>query len=194
MDLASNTEDMRWLFSFDSDDTSCNNRKFLLSLSKIVQMNAKFCFEQSKNKVHAINRDMDKCAVWDILLNISDDQFPVVQGYDQVIRDAMPEDLDWSLWFHDGHQKQINTQEILGRNYYQRDWFIYDPRLESFCCDNLSTLVAQQRKRLLKFDQCIIEHRHPRWDNSVKSDALYERNQHLYDKDCQTFSRIKSQL
>jgi len=194
LDMAQNTKDMVWLFSFDADDD-----KYMLSRidNKLAHMIDKkqlhVVFGTSTDKINAINRDVNELqAKWDILLNISDDQLPIVKNYDEHIRQIFNAyGLDKSLWYSDGHQDKINTMEVVGFDYYQRDKFIYDPRFKSFFCDNLATEVANKRGCLIKNKQCIIEHIHPGWvAGKMKYDELYKRNDTYWNEDKETYARI----
>lgn len=195
--LALNPKDMVWLITLDHDDERCNTLSFIDSLNHIID-SPHISFGHSNNKIHAINRDINQLHIphWDILLCISDDQLPIVHGWDRIIREAMPNHLDASLWFNDGSQTRINTQEIVGYNYYQRDKHIYNPLFKSFYCDNYSTLLAEKRGCLLKFNQCIIEHKHPacRKKDSLPQDKLYDKNQLYWAEDEATFNQIKNGL
>lgn len=186
---ANNTEDMVWLFTADADDNLFTD-ELKNCLSILTKNNLRIIFNYSNSKIHAINRDVDFVKEWDILLNISDDQIPILQGYDDIIRLAMPDDLDASLWFHDGVQKRINTQEIIGYNYYNRDNFIYDPRFKSFFCDNLSTLVAIKRGKMIRSNKCLIEHQHPGWNAKYKTDNLYKRNDLFWKHDEDLYNQV----
>lgn len=229
IELANNTEDMRWLFSFDSNDKTINNEEFIEMLfnlfrtdpnmrypidtfsyqgddnysihlkyqnfeKKIYRQHIEVRFGTSNNKIDAINRDIEgieRFIDYHLILNISDDQRPVVQGYDDIIRAAMPDHLDASLWFNDGStQDVINTQEILGRKYYERFNYIYYPGYKSFFCDNLSTLIAQHLGKCIKSDQCIIKHLHPQWEPNgpIKQDDLYRKNNLHWNHDQQLFN------
>jgi hypothetical protein len=190
--LANDLKAMTWLISLDTDDNKCNSLGFIDSIRTIID-SPTIVFGGSQNKIHAINRDVNCVKDWDILLCISDDQTPIQRGYDDIIREAMPNDLDHSLWFNDSWQSRINTMEILGRNYYNRDGHIYDNRFKSFYCDNLSTLKAQKRGKLIKSDQCIIKHFHPAAMPELKYDELYDRNQKFWDEDKAMFNKIVSE-
>lgn len=196
IDMAANTHDMVWLFSFDDDDKTLTI-DFHNKLIDMIQpmgrgVDSLAVTASSTGKVDAINRDVNnfKCD-WDILLNISDDQRPIVKGYDDIIRRSMPDDLDASLWFPDG-QPRINTQEIQGRNYYNRFKYIYHPAFKSLFCDNLSTVVARYLGKLIKSNQQIIKHFHPAWggNESFKRDALYDRNDKFWKEDEATYKRL----
>lgn len=194
--LAANPADMVWLFSLDEDDITADyelNQK-IHSIIAPTKISIFIYHKKSKGKIYAINRDIDKFNLhWDILLNISDDQLPIVKGYDDVIREAMPENLDASLWFSDGHQDRINTQEIIGRVYFERHGFIYNPEYKSFFCDNEATERALTLRKCLKSSQCIIRHFHPQWDSSgtIKRDALYQKNDGYWKHDEAVYKRRK---
>lgn len=191
IDLAANTIDMVWLFSFDEGDI-CSSLDFTRQLSDIKQgLNFVFVSGHSDGKIHAINRDIEKVSNWDILLNISDDQIPECKNYDDIIRRSMPDDLDSSLWFFDGAQNRINTQEIVGIAYYKRFGYIYNPLYKSFYCDNESTEVATRLGKLIKIEKCIIRHNHPAINKSIQEDALYKKNNSYWNQDQQTFNKRK---
>lgn len=102
IEMAANTTDMVWLFSFDLDCV-CSHDDFQDRLKGLLVNTggvAWFCNGTSTGKINAINRDVEMIKDnWDILLNISDDQRPIVKGYDNIIRNAMPDHLDASLGF-----------------------------------------------------------------------------------------------
>lgn len=191
IELAADIDKMVWLFSCDRDDyyTIEMCRSFDLKNKLICGDNL------SSDKINAINRDVNYIDKWDILLNISDDQIPIVKGYDEIIRKTMPNDLDASLWFSDGWQPRINTQEIVGRKYYERFNYIYNPLYKSFFCDNESTEVAVKLGKSIKSNHCIIKHFHPGWDKSshIKRDALYNKNDKYWKHDEDMFNFRKEQ-
>ena len=143
IDFAENTKDMVWLLSFDGDDASCTAEWFKVAIQETLKDCRGYAeFGISTGKINAVNRDVNEFTeTWDILLNISDDQRPIVKGYDNIIRNAMPDDLDASIWYSDG-QPRVCTQEILGYNYYKRFSYIYHPAYKSLFCDNESLPVV----------------------------------------------------
>ena len=176
LSLANNTSDMRWVYSLDEDDNRLS--EYAWTSGNNTHANP------PSNKITAINSNIPKSG-WDILLNISDDQIPIRQGYDDMIRKAMPDSLDASLWFNDGWQNRINTQEIVGRKYYERFGYVYHPEYKSFFCDNEATLVAQRIGKQIKNNKCIIRHDHPLWNNNshVPLDDLYKSNNQYWKHD-----------
>lgn len=187
---------MKWMFTFDFDDDKYIHLDFQHQLRSIINGHTTIYFGKSNNKIHAINRDVENEKEWDILLNISDDQIPIIKGYDEIIRTTMPNSLDASLWFNDGHQSRINTQEILGRTYYDSQGYIYDKRFKSFFCDNLSTLKAKKEGKLIQSNKCIIKHFHPGWQQNshVKRDELYIHNDRYWNEDKAMFEVAEREL
>lgn len=206
-EMANNPAAMFWLITLDNDDVACKGDRFndlVMAALPYPKTEAKviLAYGQSTSKINAINRDVQwLCKTahenatfgkdWDILLNISDDQRPIVKGYDDIIRNAMPDDLDASLWFSDG-QPRINTQEIIGRAYYERFGYIYHPAFKSLWCDNLSTDVALFLGKCKRFNQQIVKHYHPAWGGAeaFKMDPLYERNNTFWNEDEATYRRL----
>ena len=189
--FAENTELMSWVFTFDEDDYQVNEKHYFEVWSSVglpVSVN----LHERTNKITAINSDVPETD-WDILLNISDDQLPIERGYDNRIREAMPDHLNASLWFFDGWQRRINTQEIVGYNFYKRFGNIYPPYYKSFFCDNETTDRAG--KDLIRINKCIIKHFHPGWDASLRgvTDDLYKANDKYWDEDKQTYFKRKAQ-
>jgi len=190
-DQANNVKDMLWVFSVDVDDETFQNEDFDVFLQNL-KIDYIIYIANSHGKIDAINRDVASIINdWDILLNISDDQLPVMRGYDDVIRDTMPNNLDFSLWFNDGHQNDIITQEILGRKYYEDQGYIYFPEYKSFFCDNESTIVAQKKNKLIKSPLCIIKHFHPHWgyNDHIQQDQLYITNDAYWEHDKNLFNQ-----
>lgn len=188
---ANHKENMYWLFSFDNNDPTYRGNEFVNFLHEQGIKNWMIYIEPSEGKIDAINRDVNKLdpTSWDILVNISDDQFPVMQGYDDIIRESMPDDLDASLWFYDSYQMRINTQEILGRNYYLRQGYIYHPSYKSLFCDNEATFVAERQGKLIKDNRCIIRHIHPCNSREAQNDCLYKKNESYWNLDKANYER-----
>ena len=171
----------RFLFTLDDDDNTkidediCGSMKFSAPPGL------------STSKIHAINRDMDQSGDWDILLLASDDMIPCMKGYDQIIRDKMAEhypDTDGVLWFNDGYaEDRLNTLVCMGRKYYERFGFIYQPLYKSFFCDNefmdQATLLGKQTY----FPLTIIRHQHPANTKDAADDDLYRKNNEYWKED-----------
>lgn len=160
----SDLDNTTFLISLDKDDTQMNNTEVDNKLKGYK--NLKYFYGISKNKVEAVNRDINKVNDWDIVLLASDDMIPQVEGYDEVIRNEMSKtysDTDGVLWFNDGNRKDLNTLCILGKKYYKRFNYIYNPEYKSTWCDNEFTEVGNILKKQKFIDQIIIKHEHPDW-------------------------------
>jgi hypothetical protein len=148
IDLLDDVNNTYFLITLDKDDKEMYNQDTIDKLKKIK--NLSYFFGKSENKVSAINRDLKSNDNWDILLLASDDMIPQIKGYDSVIRDNMTThfpDTDGVLWFNDGNRKDLNTLSILGKKYYQRFNYIYNPEYKSTWCDNEFTQVANILKK-----------------------------------------------
>ena len=188
--LLADPDNTRFLFSCDTDDlTMCNDgmREYIAQLP----VGNRLVYGSSRNKVDAINRDLEGYDYpWDILLLASDDMLPRVYGYDKLIREQFEVNgPDRFLWINDGRQDRICTIACMDRTYYDRDRFIYDPRFVSLWCDNLQTDLAKERGRMLKAPNWITNES-PDWGGSITKDDLYKRNNRFYRIDERTYQRI----
>jgi hypothetical protein len=195
--LAADSAAMQWVFSLDKDDPKINGYDAVRQFAHENKLSCEFYYGVSQNKIDAINRDVRSIVQpWDILLNISDDQLPVMEGYDNIIRGFMPNSLDMSLWFNDGHQDRINTQEIVGRAYYESFGYIYHPSYKSFFCDNEQTEIAVRTKRcVFRPELTIVKHFHPSWMQAggLPNDALYKRNEKFWAEDEANYNARKAE-
>jgi hypothetical protein len=142
--------------------------------------NIKVVIGNSLSKIDAVNRDLNGFEKeWDILLLASDDMIPQVKGYDKIIKDNMLfnyPDTDGILWFNDGFQgNRLNTLCILGKKYYKRFNYIYNPEYRSCWSDNEFMVVGNLLKRQSYIDQVIIKHEHPDWGYG-KNDFVHQKN------------------
>ena len=125
------------LISVDKDDSS------MFPLPEL-KGNYTFVVGESKNKISAINRDINEFYYdWDILVNMSDDMVFTQYGFDKIIGNAFCSH-DEVLHFPDQHQGQnCMTMSIMGRKYYNRDKFIYHPEFENLWVDIIAQEEAQ---------------------------------------------------
>jgi hypothetical protein len=181
IERTSQPEKLQIVYSFDDDDAE----QPITELSKL-HSNSQFHFDKRSTKIAAINRNVPD-SDWDVLVNLSDDQICVANDWDDWIRSAMPKDLDASLWYFDGIQYQINTMEIVGRKYYERDGFIYHPGFKSFFCDNLKTDHAILRERIKISKFMLFKHEH----GGNMGDDLYRANHVHWHHDEQLYKSLK---
>lgn len=165
------SQDYHVLISVDKDDACM----FPLP---VLQGNHTFVVGESKNKINAINRDVNEFDYdWDILVNMSDDMVFTQAGFDNIIRGAFGANLDQVLHFPDQHQGQnCMTMSILGRDYYNRDKFIYHPEFESLWVDIVAQEEAQIRGCYKFVNQNIFLHLHPSF-NDCPPDEQYRKTE-----------------
>lgn len=140
-----------------------------------------------KSKVDAVNGG--RVREWDVLLLASDDMVPAVDGYAKRALDAIEKHfphLDGAVYFDDGYQgEKCCTLPIMGRRLYDQFGYVYHPDYKSLFCDQEQTEVLSMMGRLKYVDEKIIEHKH--WVVGATKDALYERNDALWEIDRKTF-------
>jgi hypothetical protein len=175
--------------------------------------NVDLCYAKGAgSKIASINRDLDliKDMFWDILVNLSDDQVFIKKGFDEDIRKAFkygywnplsPDEnvildlinLDQFIHFPDGNQKDLSTMSIMGRDYFNRDKFIYHPSYSSVYCDNEAQEVAQIRDCYRFVDEHIFNHLHPAW-GKAQNDAQYLKTEHpsVYNADHMNYEKRKA--
>jgi len=169
--------------SLDEDDLT------LAEYFKIISPEHEKIIGTSKNKIDAINRDMDLVDQWwDVLINVSDDQVFIQSNFDLDIVNNMDNDTDMFLHFPDGNQGDLATMSIIGRKYYLRDGYIYHPSYESVYCDNEAQDVAKLRGCYKLVNKHIFNHEHPAFGKGPM-DAQYSKtdNYFVYEKDRQTY-------
>lgn len=191
VDNLSDKKNYAILCSFDLDDTAYNNKEFTDRLNKYKKL--KYYFGVSTGKINAINRDIDKFPNFDILVNFSDDQIFTMYGFDVFIREAMQQnfkDADGFIHFFDGVQSRLATMSIVGKKYFQRTNYIYNPEYISDWADNEEQEVAKILGKYLYMGEAmkIMLHEHPLHGMGMHlMDALYEKNGKFYNADKETY-------
>jgi len=168
--MANNSNDITYHFTIDDDEVDVY---FIETLGG-----------KSNNKIHAVNRDVPE-SDWDILVVMSDDMVCITHGWDDIIRQDMNEnfpDTDGVLHYNDGNQKaNVMTMSIIGRKYYQRDGYIYNPEYQSLWCDVEATEVAHMRGKYKYMGDATIlfAHHHPAWGFCLH-DEQYRKTESPY--------------
>lgn len=188
----SKKNDVNFLITMDEDDSEMNNDDIKEILNSYE--NLTFFYGNSKTKIEAINKDVEKIEDWDIVLLASDDMIPIVKGYDDIIINNMKNhypDTDGVLWFNDGYQgNKLNTLCILGKKYYERFGYIYNPEYKSVWSDNEFMSVANILNKQKYFDDIIIKHEHPDYGFNNR-DEIHMTNIKNENSDRQTFNKRK---
>jgi hypothetical protein len=199
--LANHPEKLGVAISCDEDDTSMTRNLVQEELLRILNPVAwkRIFFSPNKSKIEACNANMNEIDwEWDIVVLVSDDMIPQLQGYDDVIRNHMLSrfpDTNGILWFNDGTQgDKLNTLCVFGRTMYQSFGYIYHPEYKSLFCDNELTNLCKGElaSKCLYVPYCIIRHEHPGTGYAQNMDALYNHNQQFWSIDMYTYIRRKT--
>jgi hypothetical protein len=187
--------------SCDSDDATMTRADVQESLRGILSHLAwhRIFYSPNKTKIEACNANMSEIEwQWDIVVLVSDDMIPQLQGWDTAIRTHMTASFpttDGILWCNDGYQgEKLNTLCIYGRAMYESFGYIYHPAYKSFYCDTELTdrcrgdLAAKCRY----VPYCIIRHEHPGTGFVQNMDALYAKNQSYWNTDLRTYIQRKT--
>lgn len=159
--LMSDKKNFSFLVTIDRDDPVMNNPEIFTRLKNY--RNLKFEVAGCTNKIQAVNYGIGD-EKWDIVVIVSDDMIPQLEGYDDIIRQRMSEkfsDTDGCLWFNDGFQADhINTLQIAGRKWYDRWGFVYHEDYVSQRSDVEYQNLAKRFNRICYFPETIIRHEH----------------------------------
>lgn len=181
--LNSASADYFILAKLDDDDTEMNDPLVKQRLLSYPMVTVKW--GASESKIHAINRDLNQSfKYWDILINMSDDMRWGTFGFDDIIRQHMPVNLDGFLHCPDDYAKdKVCTTSIIGYRYYQRDMYVYNPAYYSMWCDDEATDIAKSRGCYIQVPGVQLDHLHYTNLGKAPKDALYRRNDtYLADK------------
>ena len=189
----SNRCNVEFLITCDNDDEVMNNLKVKDRLKSYSNLTVEY--GNSKTKIQAINEGVSNYN-FDIILLASDDMIPIVQDYDYIIIENMCKsfpDFDGILWFNDGiQQNRLNTLCILGKKYYNRFNYIYNPEYKSLWCDMEFTQVGAILEKQKYFNDIIIQHVHYSV-TGVGNDETYIQNEKYESEDRYTFLKRQSQ-
>lgn len=192
-DLISDNPNYLILCTLDEDDNSMNTLSMREDLSRFK--NLSYIYGESKSKIDAINRDVDKVNDWDILVCMSDDMRFTAFGFDQLIREGFQHncpDTDGFLHYPDSTAKHmLSTMSIIGRKYYERDGYIYNPTYLSLHADNEAMEVSQMRGKYWYMGIQIFDHLHPAY-NLAEWDDQYRQQQALWGPDEANYKYRKS--
>ena len=152
----------------------------------------------SISKIHAINRGLQYGGNWDILVCMSDDMRFIQKHFDMEIREDMKfrfPDLDGCLHYPDQYQgENCMTMSIMGRKYFERQGFIYDPRFESLWCDIVEQEKATIAGKRRYIEKRLFDHLHPSF-NGKPYDAQLQKTEswEVRQRDYQTYLNCKKE-
>jgi hypothetical protein len=179
--MLSGEHDFAFVISCDIDDETMNNIEMMKFMDSFN--NVQYRFGSNKTKIDACNADMDVCTNWDIVVLVSDDMVPQVDGYDAIIVNDMVRhfpDLDGALHYPDGCHggKSLITLSIMGKKLYDSFGYIYYPGYKSFFCDTEFTNIVYKIGKCVFIDDVIVKHE---WRKH--NDLLYATNQAAWGHD-----------
>lgn len=191
-DYLSGSNDVHFMINMDHDDDTMNNDSVKKELDLFE--NLSYYYGESKTKIEAVNSDLEKYTDWDIVLLASDDMIPRIKGYDDIIIKNMISNFpntDGILFFNDGYQQnKLNTLCILGKKYYERFGYIYNPEYKSCWADNEFMEVGYILKKQEYIDEVIIRHEHPDWGFG-RQDLIHRQNIENYHYDRAVYLKNK---
>lgn len=171
---------VHFLFTLDRNDPAALTNERIIQLRCWNVVPCSVVIGASASKIDAVNRDIPGFEYdWRTILVASDDML-ARDAWDVWAHDAMRHyypDGDGCVWFSDGHQHHICTIPCMGRTYYDRFGYIYNPIYRSVFADDEQTHQATAMGRMTRLDHVLMEHDHPAWNNAIRPDELYRRNE-----------------
>lgn len=176
----------------DLDDSTVNNPEVKRRLAGYD--NLLVYWGRSKNKIDALNRSIPMGVNWRYLVVTADDFWFVKKGFGkQIISDFEQyfPDGDAILHYPDGYvNDKLLTLPVMGRKYYERTAYVYNPEYVSVRADREQQDVAQKLGKYKFIDVQIAEHQHYRWKGSEKDElnkvqdcpANYVKDKNTYNK------------
>lgn len=190
----SNKRKIKFIISLDTNDASCNNENFIYFLNNLkTKINLDFYFGESQNKIHACNRDIP-LENWKVCMLVSDDMVPKKHAFDDIIMNDMEKyypDLDGALNYNaqtSAFEQKIPGRgalmvlSILGKKYYDRFNYIYNPIYKSLFADDEQTRIARKLNKITDINNRIISHEWNKIDDDLrkKTEALDSIDRQLF--------------
>lgn len=185
--------DHSFVVKYDLDDPCHSDyAKMLTNYTRILAMSG-----YSDSKISAINRSIPLYD-WDIIVDLSDDFVITRKGFDDIIREHCgPDDC---IHFPEPYATKQNANNrnaniiimaCMGREYYNRFGYIFNPEYKSLFCDNEVTDVAKILGRYKYVDEDIFYHAHPNAGYG-KADKQTRHTESFWDTDKATYMRRKA--
>jgi len=184
----SNKHEYLFIFTFDNDDLSMNNDN-IMGFIQNLNINHKIYYGDSKNKIEAINANLENENEFDILVLIADDMDPIIKNYDEIISNIFDKSnlgLDCTIHFNTARWADLlDIWCVMGKTYYNRFNYIYNPEYCSICCDNEYTEVAKFLNKQIFSETHLFSH------NNIVGDETEVRNWWFNHEDWVTYERRK---
>lgn len=183
------------IISMDEDDEAMTDE--VCQKARSIFPNTLIFKNKPAGKITACNANLD--AIDErvkIIVLASDDMFPQVMGWDEVLIDEMNKhypDFDGVLFHNEGYlQQRLNCMCILGITYFKRFGYLYHPDYQSLWCDNEFMEVADQLGKQTYFPEVLFKHKHYSRDASVQMDELMKHNESFYANDSYIYQKRKA--
>lgn len=125
-DLLADKDNYKILVSADKDDETMYNPKVLNTVKNFIDSGkVVMCYDYSKSKLDAINRDMELMTNWDILVNLSDNMPMPEFIFDEKIKEKYLSEypnLSGKINYSIGSYEVI----VIGKKYYDSQGYILD--------------------------------------------------------------------
>jgi hypothetical protein len=197
--LLSGEHNVQMLCSFDHTDKQMTDPEVVARLSDFAHDRADRCkinwrFGANRSKIEACNADMADADEWDMMILVSDDMLPQVEGYEDVIARDLVEHFPkfgGCIRYADGLRSDLCTLSIMGKPYYDAVGFVYHPKFFSLFADDFHQFVAESTGRMVYIpDKIPVRHL---WQAVTGNDDLHKVNSpaSVFRRDEATFRELK---
>lgn len=197
----SQSEKLRVLVTADIDDPTMCNEEMKNKIESFP--NCKVIYGTSKNKIDAINRDLNILPAdfedWDILVNFSDDMRWIMPSWDEYIRTDFkllyPNYSGYIAYLDPDTHGVLSTLFIAGKKWVNAFGFIYDPKFVSLFCDNLVEDCAKKLNKYSYVPLSIYRHFNPAYNYpDFKRDEMFNQQQIIgWDIDQKVYNKIQEE-
>lgn len=153
------------LLTCDKDDNTTYNYDFITSIKPFIDSKKVIlCFDESKSRIDAINRDMKLVEGFDILVYVPDDTEFNVFGFDESIRklyQSQFDDTNGKVYYEVGAKKLT----VLCKEFYKKQGFIYNPNKKHNLIVNYYNDKNDLRNRELNY--CFFKNLHNEFIDNI---------------------------
>lgn len=194
-DYCNEPDNIQMLISIDEDDTAMTD-EIINEMYKVFK-NTTVVKNEPKGKIAACNANLDLIDKdTQIIVLASDDMIPQIDGWDFILQSEMQRyypDTDGVLFHNEGYlQEKLNCMVIVGRRYFERFGYLYNPEYISLWCDNEFQDVANRLGKQTYFPLVLFKHEHYSRNKEVQMDELMRHNESFFNIDKETYKRRKA--